>query len=1173
MKLLSFLLLAATLQISAKGLTQKVTLSLKEAPLKTVFVELNRQTGYNFLYSDEALTEARPVTITVKNLPLDQVLELCFRDQPLEFKIGDGSIVVKKRAGVTADLQSAVRSTAEAAIKSPPIDVTGRVTDSTGAPLQGASVIVKGTKQGTRTDANGYFTLKGVDENATIEISYQGFELYSVKASANIGVVGLKMKENDLDVIVVNTGYETKKPNEINGSVFLVTNEMLNQQTSPYILDRLKDIAPGMFFNTNRSYSGTQNSNTQTNITIRGLSTIEGPLDPLVVLDNFIYEGSLYNINPNDIESVTILKDAAATSIWGVRAANGVIVLTSKKALFSQKLRIDIIANTTIIENPDLFAYPQLASSEFIDVEEFLFNKRFKLSDTSSPVKTSLTPVYEILLKRKYGQISSADSAKQIDALKTIDSREEFSKYFYQRAIQQQYTVNLRGGSQAFAWLISGSYNRGRSNLKGSNDQKTNIRFENSFKATKNLQMNFRLSYTNSNSLVSNISSFNSIIVGLKQIPYLKFADENGAALSVNHRYRGIFTDTVGHNRLLSWKFYPLEDYNHDKTAANVRELIASAGINYDPFKNLKFRFDYQFQRQWTVSERHADIESYFVRDLINLYTKLSPISPSLDTFRIPRGGILDVNNASQSSYNIRTQVNYSKNWASHAISSILGGELREVRREGNNFRIYGYNEDPLQIRQVDFLTRYPTFITGTPSSIPSPPQINNTIINRFISLYGNLAYTYKQRYSLSASARKDGSNLFGFTANNKWNPLWSAGVGWVVSKEKFYKLSWIPYLRFKASVGYSGNMDLSKTALPIATASVYAVTNFPTLRVTTLNNPYLRWERTKQVNIGFDFSTKAETFSGSIEYYRKISMDLFASAPYNYTTWGANAQIKQNVANLNGQGVDISILTKNIKGAFAWSTRLVHSYNTSKVTQFYTIASQNVANILNNNGTTITPIIGKPLFAIAAYKWGGLNSSGDPQGYLNGALSTDYDAIFAEAETKQTSGNMIYFGSAEPTHFGSIINMIEYKGLSLSFNISYRLGYYFKKQSILYSDLYNSGIGNSDFSKRWKKPGDELFTVVPGMVYTDYLNFSDRDAFYEHSEVNILKGDHVRLQYINIGYAFEREIKPFRQLRLYFNAGNLGILWRANTEKIDPDFPQRPSPSSQFTFGVSTSL
>lgn len=1169
MKLIALFLILSLLQVAAKSSAQ-VSLKENAASLEKVLLTIKSNSGFD-LFFDRAIlkAKARPVTITVSNVSVEEALKKVFKDQPeLTYTLEGKIISVKEKivAPVTQDLNPMLQPLP------PPIDVRGRVVDSLGQPLMGAGVKVRGGRLGTTTDENGYFLLKGVEESAMLEISFTGYATKVVKAGDEKGLSGLvlKMATNVLaTVTLLNTGYQQLKPNEVNGSYVVIDNKRLNEQVGTNILDRLKNIVPGLSFTNGKIYSGSQ-SKTKTNVVIRGLSTIEGVLDPLIVLDNFIYEGNLENINPNDVESVTILKDAAATSIWGARAGNGVIVITTKKGRFNQKLRIDFNTSLSITPKPDLLKIPYISTSDFINVEEFLFNNKFNLSDTSNTYRPALTPVYEILLKRKNGQITASDSANQIDALKKIDGRNEYNK-FYRDAAVRQYALTLSGGSGNMAWLFAGAYDNTIGQLQ-SKSERVNVRIRNTYKPIKDLQISVNANYTNSTSSPSGAPGYNSIRSGFKFVPYLQFQDDSGNPLPV-YNYRKTYIDTVGGGRLLDWKLYPIDNYKHVSQLTQLHELIAELGVQYNLFNGALFQFYYQNQKQWSNSEINYGIKSFYTRDLINRFTKLGATAAT-DTFRVPKGDILELSNNTVSSQNFRGQLSWSRNSDKHAVSAMIGAEAREVRSTSGSSTEYGFSRDPLRNGFVDYFTAFPNFTTGSLENIAGSPTVGNTSLNRFVSVYGNASYTYISRYSLSVSGRKDAANIFGLSTNDKWKPLWSVGAGWNISNESFYKFYAIPTLKLRATFGYSGNVDLSRTALPIASRNTNTTTNLPYLRIGTLNNPGLKWEQLSQINLAVDFAFNKDIVSGSLDFYTKRGVDLYGASPVDYTAWGRLNSLTKNVASMKGKGVELLLTTRNLNRALSWNTTFLYSYNTSETLDYFD--QTDLTNVIAFRGKRITPVIGRPLFAIAAYKWAGLNASGEPQGYLDGQKSTDFDKITSSSNLNKGTGggSFDYIGSADPTHYGSVTNSFTWKGFSLSFNISYSFGYFFRKNALSYYDLFTTGIGNKEFENRWLKPGDENRTHVPSMTYVNHPQFTSRSLFYELSEVNVLKGDNVRLEYINIGYYLNARGKklPFEGMQLYLNISKPGILWRSNKENLDPDSQDFPVPST-FTFGVRTSL
>jgi TonB-linked SusC/RagA family outer membrane protein len=1041
--------------------------------------------------------------------------------------------------------------------------LTGNILNNENQPVANATVTAIKNKATVTTNSKGAFriTLSVLPDTLYItHVSYQQQSVIVTTAAIPISLYLQPLTVN-LEEITVNTGYQKLKPNEVSGSVTQVSNKELNQQVGTNILKRLDGITSGLTVNEG---FGNGNAQNKTNITIRGLSTINGPLDPLIVLDNFIYEGSIANINPNDIESITVLKDAAAASIWGARAGNGVIVITTKRGRFNQKPKLEFNSTFIITQKPDLFSVPEMSIADYLQVEEFLFNKGYFNNNISQP-HIPLTPAVELFLKRKNGLITASDSAQQLNALKNIDSKKLFEKYGYSQAATQQYSLNLRGGSANLAWLIAAAYDKSSDHLSSTYD-KLNVRFNNTFKPVKDLLIDVAVYYTASKSVTGKTNYGNVTRINGRYVPYLRLADENGTALPVAQLYRSTYTDTAGAGKLLNWKYYPLEEQNHSKGTLHTNEIVANIGIGYKLFNALQLDLKYQYQQQAGNNKALSTIESFNTRNIINLYSQLNRATGVVN-YIVPLGDILSLTNSKLQSQNIRAQATYTKTWNDHQFSLMAGAEAREVKANANSFTYFGYRPDPLSYTAVDLVNTYPTFVTGGTARISGDFSLANTI-NRFLSLYSNLSYTYRQRYTLFSSARKDGSNIFGVNTNDKWKPLWSVGAGWELSREKFYHVDLIPLVKLKATLGYSGNVDLSKSALPVAYYSPDFTTRLPSATISTLNNPELRWEQSRQINIGVVFASKGNIVTGSVDWYHKKGTDLYGDAPFDYTTWGQQNTILRNVAAIAGHGLDLMITTKNIDKVFKWYTTLLYNYNTSKTTKYEELRANNISSLMGG-GKNISPVIGKPLYAIAAYKWGGLDATGNPQGYLNGQLSTNYNAIYAEAVANGLkNGNLFFVGSAAPVSFGSLINTISWKRLECSFNLSYKLGHYFVKPSLSSSGIITGGGGNKEYSVRWQKPGDETFTNVPAFVYPANGN---RDGFYHQSEINVLKADHVRLRYINLSYTLlpKNKGQHFEQVQLYINVSNLGIIWRANNKDIDPDYPAGLPTPKTLAFGI----
>lgn len=273
----------------------------------------------------------------------------------------------------------------------------------------------------------------------------------------------------------------------------------------------------------------------------------------------------------------------------------------------------------------------------------------------------------------------------------------------------------------------------------------------------------------------------------------------------------------------------------------------------------------------------------------------------------------------------------------------------------------------------------------------------------------------------------------------------------------------------------------------------------------------------------------------------------------------------------MSGNGVDITLNSLNTTGKLKWRTTLNFSYYNDKVIAYY-LGDQLASNYVSQTAF-VSGVVGKPVYSIFSFKSAGLDpANGSPRGYVNGQISEDYNTLY----NNTLLSDLKYSGSAIPTKFGSMLNTFTYNNFTLDVNLTYKLGYYFRKASIDYSNLFNNGIGNSDFALRWQQPGDELHTYVPSMIYPDDVN---RDAFYLGSEPLVEKGDHVRLQYITASYDFlklKNPKLPFKTLRIYTNLSNLGLIWAANKDHIDPDYYYSGNtlkPPLTIAFGIKTSF
>lgn len=1017
--------------------------------------------------------------------------------------------------------------------------LSGTVTDSAGAAISGATITIKGTTVKTATDNQGWFTIIAPNPTGTLLVSYIGHQTISrnfEKGESGQYHFTLIRNENMLEEVEVSTGYQKLSPERATGSFVQLDERLLNRGFSTNILDRLEGVASGVLFNGGTSTLG---------FSIRGRSTIEADANPLIVVDNFPYDADLSTINPNDVASITILKDAAAASIWGVRAGNGVVVITTKKGQLNQPTKVSVSSNVTVQERADLLARPQMTTTEMIEVERFLFDKG--VFDWYPDVAyQSVSPVQEILFAWRNGEISESEADAAISDISRHNVLSDQQRHYYQNAISQQNAVSISGGGSRNRYLFSVGYDGNRGGQVKQKDRRITLNASNTYYMLDNrLEANVGVNF------VSGRNSYAPQTADIRPSRvYMPLVDAEGNALT-DYPYRKSFVDTVGGGALLDWTRRPLEEYNLYNDTRKSTTTLLNAGLKYRINGWLSASALYQYTSGTTLDDHLQDEASYFVRDLVNQFTQVNRSTGALNKI-VPEGDVLDRSRTGFHAHNVRGQLDFDYAIAAHQITAFAGAEIKDRETGFDRYRYYGYDGDIGALRAMDYVNRYPTIVTGGSRTVPFSFATGGTS-DRSYSYYANAAYTFDKRYTVTLSGRKDASNLFGVKPNQKTVPLWSVGGSWAISEERFYRVGWLPYLRVRVTHGYSGNVDRSVSAFTTARSryNSYFATN--AAEIVNPPNPSLRWERIGVRNYGIDFGMFAQRLSGSVEYYTRRSTDLISASALAPST--GFLQFTGNVADMEGQGLDISLNSRNMeRGEFAWQTSFLASYTTDRITNYKATT------------TALGLHEGKPFSALYSYRWGGLDpETGDPLGYYNGEVSKAWSSI----NNNDSEESVVYKGTSVPRWFGSLRNTIEYKQLTLSFNITYKSGYYFRRPSITYNGLFAlSAAGHSDYTLRWLEPGDEARTHVPSMLYPANAN---RDRFYENAEVLVESADHIRLQDVQLSYEWKSTnggLFSTWGVNLYLS--QLGAIWSKSA--IDPEFTMMPQ-QKRVALGIKASL
>lgn len=1019
---------------------------------------------------------------------------------------------------------------------------TGQVTAAGDhEPLAGATLMLTGSRHSFTTDEAGNFTVPVTTTTDTLIVSYIGFTAQRILLSAgdrSFLIVTLAQDAAQPAAVVVSTGYQWIPKERATGSFVKIDNALLTRSTSTGILDRLENVTSGLVFN---------RGNNQPNepLAIRGRSTIFSNTQPLVVLDNFPYDGNINNINPNDIESITVLKDAAAAAIWGVKAGNGVIVITSRTGK-SRQPAVTFSSNTTQGSRPDIFNLRTIAPGDYIELEKYLYAQGYYDNAFTDPSHPPVTPVVQLL---------HDGAASQVNALKNHDARSGIAQYLYRAGLNLQNHIEVSGNGERVNYCMSAGWDKNLSALEGAQYNRVTMRSQNSFRLTDKLSIDAALAYTQSNNTSGDNPGY-TLLTGSTHFqslyPYARLVDNAGNAQPVYLDYNSGFIQQAQNNGLLNWGYTPVSGIGNEINTQKVHDLLLTVGAKYRISKVFQAEFRYQYESQLISNSNLNNDSSWYARNLVNRFTQVDPVSGTL-SYPIPVGGILDIADNDINAHQGRVQLSYNQAWGQvHQVSAIAGWEIKNLSSNGAGSRVYGYNRDgDLVTQNMDFISLYQQYNNPFLYSQVENPQAVSGTLDRFLSYYANVAYTYKGKYTFSGSAREDASNLFGVKTNQQGVPLWSAGFNWKIN----------PAVKLRASYGVQGNFSRATAALTTALYSVSNVTGLPTANIKNPPNERLRWEKDRMLNLGLDFSLYKNILSGSLEYYHKNAVDLMGNAPVDPTIGlsdnGGTAAYFGNVASLKGRGVDLQLEARLVKQPFSWQANFLFSYASSWVTGYSVPATTLGSNYLNES--FINPVIGKPVYSLYAYKWAGLDpATGDPRGWVGGKASNDYSALL-----QVPLDSMVYKGPLQPTVFGALRNTFTWHRFSLSFNISYKLGYYFRKPSVNYTSLFSSWNGSADYAKRWQKPGDENTTDVPSLTYPADNN---RDQFYTYSEVLVEKADNIRLEDITAAYQFSK-------IKLYVYAYNLGLLWSANKDRIDPYYINSPKTKASVTLGINISF
>ena len=990
----------------ASGVTQNrvVNLDFENVELSKALKSLSEAANCKFVFNYDDLNNYK-VSAKLENKSVEECLDILLARVPFKYSQEGELIVISYKSNDEKKIYK----------------VRGVVKDETGMPLPGVAVIQKGTTLGAATDVDGRFEFQLTEKNVTLVFSFVGMKTKELLYDGSDKLLDVTMEE-EVEMLgeVVATGYQTISRERSTGSVTILKAEDLRKVQGTSLVSKIEGLTPGL-------------STYGDKLEMRGTSSFAVSSTPLLVVDGIVMNQGLNSINPDDVETITVLKDAAATSLYGVRASNGVIVITTKKGK-SDKVNFDLSAGFYINPLPKLSYMDYASTSDIIDFElEFLLNNDLykqnpgdyfddKNQTTSSKPYTRIERYYYELYK---GNMTQVQVDEKINAMRKNDYRKEARKLMSETALTQNYNLSISKGGEKSNLYFSLRYEDNGKYLKSDAASQYSIYLKNEL----NLTDWFTLTY-GANTYIAKMKESMSGISYLDVMPYEKvLTDEGNPVYQYGYNfYRSIEIDETEGLEFMGFNLNEERNNNMQKTNSLYVRLFADA--DFKLWKGLDLGVKFQYERKNINIKQFDEADSYKMRELVNRYT-----SGSVGNFvyNLPQGGHLSENNQNEEYFNFRAQLNYQTTMGEkHDLTVLAGAEIRGEKAEGIFEKRYGY--DPVTGNSAMPVPKDPGNGEGFKYSdlvsyANAMDQLSGQEIeeNRFASFYGALDYSLFDRYVLNVSFRTDGSNNFG--SDEQFNPTWSAGAVWHVSEETFMEVvrPVLSRLSLRVATGYTGNIN--KTVKPNLMMKYYKnfrISDDENYRMGYINNapnPKLRWEKTRDVKVALDFGLWKDRINGIVEAYWRKSKDCVTSEYVPVTTGFFNQSYNTSVLQNNGVEFSLSVAVLkskdynlSVSANVAWNQNKLKKYNSP------------------NTSLALDKYVGYPMGAVFSGKYEGI----DPEtGMYKFKLRPDA-VTNKDGYLREPNNYYYYLGTSVAPFTGGFNLNFSYKNIGLSVGGSY---------------------------------------------------------------------------------------------------------------------------------------
>ncbi|WP_345953272.1 SusC/RagA family TonB-linked outer membrane protein [Mucilaginibacter sp. PAMB04168] len=1130
MKITSLIVLVFALQVSAATYAQKVSVSVKNASIKSVFKKLRQQTGYFFIYNNVSLSNANSITLNVKNTELNDVLSAVFKDQPFTYEVQEKIIIVKEKA----DQVTVVNSNA---IKV----VTGIVTAAdTDFPLQGVTVRIKGSQTVAITNKEGRFSINVPDNVKTLRFSFLGYAtLEAPIGPGNKISVKLEPQVTQLNEVQVAFGTSTKR--ELTNSVAQITSKDFDKRAITNLNSALVGAFPGVQTN-----AGSGQPGDGPDIRIRGFSSINNGNGPLYVVDGAPYEGVISNINPDDIESISVLKDASATSLYGSRGANGIVLITTKRGKRNQN-NISVKAMQGIISR-GLPNYETVNAYQYYPLMwEALRNTLVSATVTTEQanrIASGLDPdpgrgaIYGVKDALGVNPFNVADNNIVLpngiinpSASLLYPDDLSIKNAIKRTGVRSDYTLSMSGGAAKSDYFVSLNYLNDKGFAIGSDFRRISGRVKLNAQPKTWLNAGLNISANRSISNQANEASginenpfYADLILGPIYSVYRHdpvtgdyLYDSNGNKIFDNGDSRSVMT---GRN-IVAETMYNINEINRSA-------ILGNGNVDITFLKNFKFSTNFSVN---LGNYRSIAFDNPIIGDAIG-------------------AGRTSRTNTTSTYSNFNQLLNYSKTFDNHRVKVLLGHENYYNGYDNFNAARRG------QIVQGSIVLDNYT----TTTDVGSYDREYKTE-----GYFSRLDYDYKGKYLVNGSFRHDGSSKF--SPDKRWGNFWSVGAAWNIDRESFFKSKWIDYLKLRSSYGKVGADNLSGYFLYQALYTIgYNNGSEPGVQQSTVASNDLQWETNSSADAAIEFAMFKSRVSGTIEVFHRESSNLLFSLPLPLTSGLLNRNV--NLGGMRNQGIEVQVAVDAVrKKNFNWNINVNATTFKNKVV---TLPAEYRGRI---NGTKRYEE-GRSMYEFWLRDWYGVNPADGRELYFAENTKATTGLVYIGTDTLTTSATNAkyhYTGSAIPKVYGSISNTFTYKSFSLQVQMIYQLGgktFDSDYQSLMYQGTYGRAL-HVDALKRWQNPGDE--TDVPRRITGATMYDSDRW---------LVNSSYLNLRTATLNYNISKTLSNrlgIQNARVYVSGENLFI--STARKGLDPTqtFTGAPSytyaPARVVSLGLNVTL